>query len=102
IRRGAYPGAALVVGRRDTLLFSKGYGRLTWSATSAAVDPASTLYDLASLTKAVATTTALMVLRGRGRVRLDAPLAAYVPEFAGPGTAGITIRQLLTHPSGLS
>ena len=101
IRRGAYPGAALVVGRRDTLLFSKGYGRLTWSATSAAVDPDSTLYDLASLTKVVATTTALMVLLERGRVRLDAPVAAYVPEFAGPGTAGITIRQLLTHTSGL-
>jgi serine-type D-Ala-D-Ala carboxypeptidase len=101
IRRGAYPGAALVVGRRDTLLFSKGYGRLTWSATSAPVDPDSTLYDLASLTKVVATTTALMVLLERGRVRLDAPVTAYVPEFGGPGTAGITVRQLLTHTSGL-
>jgi CubicO group peptidase (beta-lactamase class C family) len=101
IRRGAYPGAAIVVGRRDTLLFSKGYGRLTWSSSSAVVDPDSTLYDLASLTKVVATTTALMVLLERGRVRLDAPVAAYVPEFSGPGTAGITVRQLLTHTSGL-
>ncbi len=101
IRRGAYPGAALVVGRRDTLLFSKGYGRLTWSASSAPVDPDGTLYDLASLTKVVATTTALMVLLERGRVRLDAPVATYVPEFSGAGTAGITVRQLLTHTSGL-
>jgi beta-N-acetylhexosaminidase len=101
IRRGAYPGAALVVGRRDTLLFGKGYGHFTWSASSALVDPDSTLYDLASLTKVVATTTALMVLLERGRVRLDAPVAAYVPEFSGDGTAGITVLQLLTHTSGL-
>jgi len=101
IRRGAYPGGALVIGRRDTILFSKGYGRLTWSASSPAVDPDSMLYDLASLTKAVATTTSLMLLVERGRVRLDAPVAAYVPRFGGAGTAGITVRQLLTHTSGL-
>ncbi|HMC18480.1 MAG TPA: hypothetical protein VKH16_04610, partial [Gemmatimonadales bacterium] len=49
IRQGAYPGAALVVGRRDTILFARGYGHLTWSASSPAVDPDSTIYDLASL-----------------------------------------------------
>ena len=101
IKRGAYPGAALVVGRADTVLFSRGYGHLTWSARSPAVDPDSTLYDLASVTKVVATTTALMLLEDRRRVRLDAPVATYVPEFDGPGTAAITVRQLLTHTSGL-
>ncbi len=101
LRRGAYPGAALVVGRRDTILFSKGYGRLTWSQVSPSVDPDSTIYDLASLTKVVATTTALMLLVERGDVRLDAPVSTYVPEFDGPERAGITVRQLLTHTSGL-
>jgi CubicO group peptidase (beta-lactamase class C family) len=98
IRRGAYPGAALVVGRRDTVLFAKGYGRLTWSPRSAAVDPDSTLWDLASLTKVIATTTALMLLVERGRVDLDAPVRRYLPEFA---TADVTVRHLLTHTSGL-
>lgn len=101
IRRGAYPGAALVIGRRDTVLFAKGYGRLTWSPASAAVAPERTLYDLASLTKVIATTTALMVLVERGRVRLDVPVATYLPEFTAPGTAPITVRELLTHTSGL-
>src|SRR5256714_15663473 len=100
IRRGAYPGAALVVGRRDTILFAKGYGHLTWSASSSAVDPDSTMYDLASLTKVVATTTSLMLLVERGQVRLDEPVSTYIAELKGPPTAGITIRQLLTHTSG--
>jgi CubicO group peptidase (beta-lactamase class C family) len=53
------------------------------------------------VTKVVATTTALMVLVDRGRVRLDAPVTTYVPEFNGAGTSAITVRQLLTHTSGL-
>lgn len=101
IRRGAYPGAALVIGRHDTILVARGYGHLTWASASPTVTPDSTLYDLASLTKVVATTTALMLLVERGKVRLDAPVAAYVPEFGGPETARITVRQLLTHTSGL-
>ena len=101
MRRGAYPGGALVVGRHDTILFAKGYGHLTWSASSPAVDPDSTLYDLASLTKVVATTTALMLLVERGAVRLETTVATYLPEFRGAGTADITVRQLLTHTSGL-
>ncbi|MGH7539119.1 MAG: serine hydrolase domain-containing protein [Gemmatimonadales bacterium] len=101
IRRGAYPGAALAVGRRDTLLFLKGYGRLTWSPRSAVVEPESTLYDVASVTKVVATTTALMILVDRGTVRLDAPVVSYLPEFTGPGTAPVTVRMLLAHTSGL-
>ena len=101
IRRGAFPGAALVIGRRDTILFAKGYGRLTWSARSPAVSVDSTLWDLASLTKVVATTPALMLLVESGKLDLDAPVVHYVPEFSGPGTAAITVRHLLTHTSGL-
>ena len=101
IDRGVYPGAALVIGRHDTILFAKGYGRFTWSAKSPAVSVDSTFWDLASLTKVVATTPALMLLVERGKVALDSPVARYVPEFHGPGTASITVRHLLTHTSGL-
>jgi CubicO group peptidase (beta-lactamase class C family) len=101
IRRGAYPGAALVIGRRDAIVFAKGYGHLTWSAASPAPDPDSTLWDLASVTKVVATTTALMLLVERGRVSLDSPVVHYLPEFNGRGTAAVIVRHLLTHTSGL-
>lgn len=101
IREGAFPGAALAVGTRDSVLYLQGYGRLTWSAASPAVSPESTLYDLASVTKVIATTTAAMMLVDRGLLVLDAPVARYVPEFDGPGTAPITVRELLTHTSGL-
>jgi len=99
ISRGAFPGAALVIGRRDTLLVQRGYGRLTWSASSAAVTADSTIYDLASVTKVVATTTALMLLVERRKVELDAPVSRYLPEVTGAPAA--TIRQLLNHTSGL-
>ena len=101
IQRGAYPGAVLVVGRRDTILFAKGYGRLTWSARSATPTVDSTLWDVASLTKVIATTTSLMLLVERGRVSLDSPVVHYLPEFNGRGTAAVTVRHLLTHTSGL-
>jgi len=101
IRQGVYPGAVLVVGRHDTILFARGYGRLTWSATSPAVSVDSTFWDVASLTKVVATTPSLMLLVERGQVALDTPVVRYVPEFNGPGTAAITVRHLLTHTSGL-
>ncbi len=98
---GAYPGAALAIGTADSILYIKGYGRLTWSSTSPAVDPERTLYDLASVSKVIATTAALMLLVDRGRVRLDAPVATYVPEFNGAAASAITVRELLTHTSGL-
>lgn len=101
IRAGAYPGAVLVIGRRDTVLFAKGYGHLTWATTSPAADPESTLYDLASLTKVVATTTAVMLLVERGQLRLDEPVSTYVPPFNAAGTSSITVRELLMHTSGL-
>jgi CubicO group peptidase (beta-lactamase class C family) len=101
VGRGVYPGAALIVGRRDTILFAKGYGHLAWSASSPAVDPDSSMYDLASLTKVVATTTSLMLLVERGQVRLDEPVSTYIAELKRPETAAITVRQLLTHTSGL-
>src|ERR1044071_10382731 len=68
IRQGIYPGAVVVVGRRDTVLYSRGFGHLTWSGKAPRPDPESTRWDLASLTKVVATTSAVLVLVERGKV----------------------------------
>lgn len=101
ITAGGYPGAALVVGRNGSAVWSKGFGSLSWARTSPHVDPNTTIYDLASLTKVVGLTTAAMVLFDEGKLSLDAPVVEYLPEFAGGGRDAITIRHLLTHRSGL-
>jgi CubicO group peptidase (beta-lactamase class C family) len=101
IARGAFPGAVVVVGTRDTILLARGYGHLTWSARSQAPDPDSTLYDLASLTKVVATTPAIMRLVDGAKVQLDRPVRDYLPDFRGPDKERVTVRNLLSHTSGL-
>lgn len=60
-----------------------------------------TIFDLASLTKVVATTPSVMLLEEQGRIRLDAPVKDYIPEFNGDGRERITVRQLMTHISGM-
>ncbi len=97
---GASPGAALAVGRYGRIVHLKGYGTIDRPRVSARPD-AYTLYDLASLTKVVATTTAAMILEEQGRLDLARPVHAYVPEFDAPDKAGITVRMLLTHSGGL-
>lgn len=101
IRAGGFPGASVIVGRRGAAVFSKGYGRLGWSKDASRVDPDATIYDLASLTKVIGTTTAIMILYDEGRVSLDARVVEYLPAFTGGWKDSITIRQLLTHRSGL-
>jgi CubicO group peptidase (beta-lactamase class C family) len=101
IHRGIYPGAVLVVGRRGGVLHQRGFGHLTWSRQSPEPTPDSTLWDLASLTKVVGTTAALLRLVEMGRVDLGAPVTRYLPRFAGGGKEHITVRQLLDHTSGL-
>jgi CubicO group peptidase (beta-lactamase class C family) len=100
IAGGGYPGAALVVGRRGQTVWQRGYGTLTWGG-GRAVSAESTLYDLASLTKVVGTTSAVMALVDDGRLVLDAPVRRYVPAFSGPGKGAVTVRHLLEHRSGL-
>ncbi len=101
ISAGGYPGAAVVVGRNGAVVWERGFGRLSWEASSARVAPDRTIYDLASLTKVVGTATAIMVLYDQGRIALDAPVAAYVPAFSGGYKDSVTVRELLTHRSGL-
>ncbi len=100
ISEGGYPGAAVVVGRRGAAALQRGYGRLGWTSGSALVDPEQTIYDLASLTKVVGTTTAAMLLY-EGRLDLDAPVVRYLPDFLGDNKERVTVRHLLTHHSGL-
>jgi CubicO group peptidase (beta-lactamase class C family) len=101
ISRGLYPGAVVVVGRRDTILYAGGFGHFTWDRRSRVPKPAESLWDVASLTKVVATTTAAALLVERGRIDLDAPVAAYLPAFTGGGRSAVTVRMLLDHTSGL-
>jgi len=101
IQERVYPAAALVIGTRDSILFAKTYGRFTWSAASARPSLDSTFWDLASLTKVVATTAAAMLLVDRGKLRLDERVTHYLPTFGGGAKDQITIRDLLTHRSGL-
>ena len=102
IQRGIYPGAVVVIGRRDSVLYSHGFGRVTWARRGAVPSPETTRWDLASLTKVVATTSALLVLVDQGEVELDAPVARYLPRFLGSGRELITVRMLLDHTSGLT
>lgn len=101
IRQGTYPGAVVVVGRGDSVYYAKGYGRITWRTADKKPDPATTLWDLASLSKVVGTASSAAVLVGDGRLDLDAPVSRYVPEFAGGAKDSVTVRMLLNHTSGL-
>ena len=99
VARKAFPGAVVAVGRRDTVLFERGFGRLG-EADSTRPGP-TTIYDLASLTKVVGLTTLAMMLVDEHTLDLDAPVTRYVPAFTAGGDSA-TVRQLLTHSSGLA
>lgn len=101
IRNEATPGAALAIGRHGELVRLRGYGRLGWNIDDASVTD-STLYDIASLTKVVGTTSAIMVLVELGQINLDAPIHQYLRLWPTIGDQSlITMRHLLTHTSGL-
>jgi CubicO group peptidase (beta-lactamase class C family) len=95
----AFPGAFAIVGTHAEVLAQSGVGRLDWAPGPAPDEH--TLWDLASLTKVVGMTTAVMQLTERGLIDLDAPLQRYFPEWTGPNKQAVTIRQLITHTSGL-
>jgi serine-type D-Ala-D-Ala carboxypeptidase len=101
IDAGGYPGAAVVVGRNGATVLQKGFGHLGWNADSPDVLPDRTIYDLASLTKVIGTTTAAMILYDEGKLDLDEKVRHYLPEFGGGEKDLITVRELLEHRSGL-
>ncbi len=101
IERGIYPGAVVVIGRRDSLLYARGYGHFTWNPASPVPSPDSTIWDLASITKIVSTMSAAMKLVDEGKLDLEAPLSKYLPRFTGGLKQRVTVRMLLDHTSGL-
>jgi CubicO group peptidase (beta-lactamase class C family) len=101
IREGLYPGAVVVIGRRDSILYARGYGHFTWNPASRVPEPDSTLWDLASITKVVATAASTMRLVDQGKLDLEAPVGRYLPRFSGGLKKQVTVRMLLDHTSGL-
>jgi len=100
IQDGTIPGAVLIVGHNGQVVYRRAYGSRSLEPHRE-VMTLDTVFDLASLTKVIATTTAVMQLIEQGKVRLNDPVAKYLPEFAQNGKDDITVRQLLTHYSGL-
>jgi uncharacterized protein YbbC (DUF1343 family)/CubicO group peptidase (beta-lactamase class C family) len=100
IRGGQIPGAVVLVGHDDKVVYRKAFGHRSLEPRRELMT-VDTIFDIASLTKVVATTTAVMQLFERGKVRLNDDVAKYLPEFAQNGKEDITVRQLLTHYSGL-
>lgn len=101
ISAGGYPGASVVVGRKGAAVWQRGFGKLSWTAVSPMVDADRTIYDVASLSKVVGTTAAIMILFDEKKVDLDAPVLRYLPAFSGGMKDRVTVRDLLTHRSGL-
>ena len=100
IAAGQMPGAVMVYGDAQHIWLRKAWG-LRARVPQAEPMTVDTVFDLASVTKVVATTTAVLQLVEHGRLKLDAPVAQYWPAFAAHGKGAITVRQLLTHASGL-
>jgi uncharacterized protein YbbC (DUF1343 family)/CubicO group peptidase (beta-lactamase class C family) len=98
---GQIPGGVVLVGHDRAVVYRKAFGSRSLEPVREPMT-ADTIFDLASLTKCVATTAAVMQLVQNGRVRLNDPVAAYLPEFAQNGKADITVRELMTHYSGLA
>ena len=100
IAKKQLPGAVVLVGRQGKIVYRKAFGN---RALEPNVEPMTldTIFDLASLTKVVATATSVMILVERGKIRLGDPVSRYIPEFGEMGKRAITVEQLLTHRSGL-
>ena len=100
VQSRAFPAAVVSVGSSREELWREAFGKLSY-ADDAGHCTAETIFDLASLTKVVATTSIAMRQAERGLIRLDAPVAAVLPEFSGNSKTAVTIRHLLDHSSGL-
>jgi len=100
LERENMPGCVVAIGRQGRLVLLKAYGAKQVQPERAPMTT-DTLFDLASLTKPIATATSIMVLVERGQIELDAPLARYIPEFGANGKQDITVLHLLTHQGGL-
>jgi uncharacterized protein YbbC (DUF1343 family)/CubicO group peptidase (beta-lactamase class C family) len=100
IKERLLPGAVVLVGQGDDTVFVRAYGNRAVVPAAEAMTP-DTIFDVASLTKVVATTTSIMMLVEQGRVRLNDHVSVHIPGFDRYGKQGVTVRHLLTHVSGL-
>jgi uncharacterized protein YbbC (DUF1343 family)/CubicO group peptidase (beta-lactamase class C family) len=100
VHAGQTPGAVLLVGHDGQVVYRKAFGESSVEPRRESMTP-DTIFDIASLTKVVATTIAVMQLEEQGKIRVNDPVAKYIPEFAQNGKDEITVRMLLTHFSGL-
>lgn len=101
IGAGEIPGGVVLVARHGKIAYLKAFGNRSLQPAVEAMTP-DTIFDVSSLTKVVATAPAIMLLVEDGIVRLDDKVRRYLPEFKGDGKENITVRQLLTHYSGLA
>ena len=94
------PGVVCIVGHNGAVIYRKAYG---FRAINPILEPMTldTVFDMASLTKVIATTGSVMRMVQLGQIKLNDPVAKYIPDFAQNGKQDVTIRQLLTHYSGL-
>lgn len=99
IGRGKMPGAVVLVGRRDKIVFRKSYGRRAVEPAVEEMTP-DTIFDVASLTKPVVTATSVMLLVERGQLRLSDTVGKFIPEIEDENAKKVTVEQLLTHTSG--
>lgn len=94
------PGAVVLIGHQNRVAFEQAYGN---RAVESTVEPMTedTIFDMASLSKSLVTSVAIMQLAEQGKLQIDDPIAKVLPEFAANGKQDVTIRELLTHYSGL-
>jgi CubicO group peptidase (beta-lactamase class C family) len=100
IADSVFPGAVVLAGNADSILYKKAFGHYTYDKTSTQVNLKS-IFDLASVSKVIGTTSAAMILFDEGMLDLDKAVGYYLPEFSNNGKEKITIRNLLLHNSGL-
>jgi uncharacterized protein YbbC (DUF1343 family)/CubicO group peptidase (beta-lactamase class C family) len=101
IQRGDCPGAVVVVVHGDQVVYRKAFGNRALKPDKVAMTP-DTVFDLASLTKPIATASSAFVLIEQGKLRVSEKVAFYWPEFAANGKADVTVEHLMTHTSGLT
>jgi CubicO group peptidase (beta-lactamase class C family) len=100
IKDSAFPGAVLLVAKDGMVAYHKAFGRMDYQRYSKSMQ-LNTIYDLASVTKVISTTSAVMKLVDEGKIRLENPVVSYLPQFGRNGKAGISVYNLMVHNSGL-
>jgi len=100
IEKGSFPGAVILIGQGQQILYRRAFGDQVTTPSQEAMNE-DTIFDIASLTKPVATAASIMILRDRGKIKLGDCAGKYLPAFACEGKESATIEHLLTHTSGL-